>query len=412
MYVPEQAYNGLIFKQQKQQKIEANYQSILNNLLYDAEKDKLKGPICIGDKDVYALSDIEGYNIDFLDFLNKLGLVEYTTDRSKAQAGWKSCSSLKKDGVSYDKGFPELRVATVPVYYKFNEEACRKFNDVIVLCGDYVRNSKNVSEGTVQILEELRSLLNFDEQGVGCGTEDKKKLFLIAGNHDIADYDPNVELPQHDLKRRVLDLGLYPQLLLVNGEGKRLLFQHTNFPYLANDNFIVNKKIDPGKAIELLKNNNPWDKRMLSDDGFFNLRYIAKQGDLTPQYYGCNDTLHESPLQREIYSDFGIGYDAKFVGHDTEFYGCSMRPCDRGDVYNVNIGNRNEPSFVCWRSNQKQQQLQYNVQPNYKKIGGKIYIRNNYMRNNYDAIQDKEWKKYLYNLRHNQLLTTNPPKYY
>ena len=68
MYVPGQAYNGLIFKQQKQQKIDANYQSILNNLLYDAEKDKLKGPICIGDKDVYALSDIEGYNIDFLDF--------------------------------------------------------------------------------------------------------------------------------------------------------------------------------------------------------------------------------------------------------------------------------------------------------------------------------------------------------
>jgi len=150
----------------KNSKIDQNYASIYNDLLFDeGQNPPQKEPINIGNKDVHALSDIEGHNIDFLDFLKRLGLVEYQTNEPADLNGWRSCLSLKKG--EDPKEFL--------VYYKFNEKACRNFQDVIVLCGDYVRNSRNVSEGTVKILEELRSLLNFDKQGVGCGTEDKKK---------------------------------------------------------------------------------------------------------------------------------------------------------------------------------------------------------------------------------------------
>lgn len=407
------------YQQQKNALIDKNYWSVYQYLLPDEGNPPLvNGPIYIGNKDVYALSDIEGYNIEFLKFLNKLGLVEYQESQPADLNGWKRCSSLKKVGVSYANGVPKPLAATVTVHYKFNEEACKKFKDVIVLCGDYVRNGPDVSEGTVKILTELRSLLNFDEQGVGCGTEDKKKLFLIAGNHDIADY-MDVELPQRELKKQVLQLSLYPQLLLVNSDRKRLLFQHTNFPYREQKNYIVNKQIDPQKASKFLENSYTFvaDPQytskipMLGDDGFFNLRYIAKQGDLTPKYYGIQDTYYSESLPRELYSDLGIGYDAKFIGHDTVFYGCSMRPDGKGDVYNVNIANQNDPHFVCWRSNRKTSLPLSNVQQNYNKTG------NIYMRKNYYAIQnqqdkDRLYKKNLYNLRRNQLQKENLPKYY
>ena len=391
--------------------IARNYKEIYRILLHYEENISFKQPIYIGNKHVYALSDIEGYNIAFLYFLKMLGLVEYQEFKPNNPDGWNKCLSLKK-GYSTHNEFP--------VYYKFNEEACRKFNDVIVLCGDYVRNSRNVSEGTVRILEELRHFLN-----VGKGAEEKKGLFLLAGNHDIADYSPEKRnYFSHgdnpiDLKARVLNLGLYPQLLLINGDGKRLLFQHTNFPYREQKNYIVNKQIDPQKASKFLENSYTFvaDPQytskipMLGDDGFFNLRYIAKQGDLTPKYYGIQDTYYSESLPRELYSDLGIGYDAKFIGHDTVFYGCSMRPDGKGDVYNVNIANQNDPHFVCWRSNRKTSLPLSNVQQNYNKTG------NIYMRKNYYAIQnqqdkDRLYKKNLYNLRRNQLQKENLPKYY
>ncbi len=332
----------------KNRKINENYKSIYRDLLPDEGKEvECKKAINIGNKDVHALSDIEGHNIDFLDFLKRLGLVEYQTNEPADLNGWKSCWSLKKD-----KGSEEF-----PVYYKFNKKACGNFQDVIVLCGDYVRNSRNVSEGTVKILEELRSLLNFDKQGVGCGTEDKKKLFLLAGNHDIADYAPEIRSgdTQHDLKAKVLKLGLYPQLMLVNGDGKKLLFQHTNFPYREERNYIVNKKIDPNKAIELLNDNNACNKPILLGDGFFNLRYIMPEGAQQPQYQDING---KKQLKREVYSDFGKGYDAKFVGHDSKFQGISYRQGHGGNIYNVNIGNRNNPNYLVYRSNKKMKIIQ------------------------------------------------------
>lgn len=379
---------------EKKKIISKNYASIYYNLLPDeGPNPPARQPIEIGNKDVYALSDIEGYNIDFLEMLRKLGLVEYKFDCPNENCieetkccefdKWRHIRSLTKDNGKAD------------VYYKFNEEKCRNFNDVIVLCGDYVRSDRDVSEGTVRILEELHGLLN------GGKTEENKGLYLLAGNHDIANYDPVVEGAQRDLKTKVLNLGLYPQLLLQNGDGKKLLFQHTNFPYLEYGNFIVNKKIDLSRAIELLENNYPWDKRMLWGNGFFHLRYQAPKGAKQPNYYTCG-TKHDPNsklLRREIYSDFGIGYDAKFIGHDAIFYGCSMRPDGRGDVYNVNICNQNKPSFVCWRSNQKQRPLQSNVQANYNNMGN-IYM-------NY-AIQNKEYKKNLYNLLYNKLLEAKP----
>ena len=108
-------------------------------------------------------------------------------------------------------------------------------------------------------------------------------------------------------------------------------------------------------------------------------------------------------MSRELYSDFGIGYDAKFIGHDADFYGCSMRPDGKGDVYNVHICNRNEPHFVCWRSSQKQPLPLSNVQLNYNNIG------NIYMRRNCDAIQDRKYKSDLYNLHRNNLQKENIP---
>lgn len=328
----------------KNEKINENYKSIYRDLLPDEGKEVgCKEAINIGNKDVYALSDIEGYNIDFLDFLKKLGLVEYTTEKQNNMDGWKQCQSLPSKN-PYDSN-------SITVYYKFNKEKCRNFGGVIVLCGDYVRNARDVSEGTVRILEELRLLLNFDEKGVGCGTEDKKKLFLLAGNHDVANYSPEKKNyfihgdNPIDLKTKVLQLGLYPQLLLVNGDGKKLLFQHTNFPYREKNNYIVNKKIDPFKAISLLNDKKAHDKHMLHEDGFFNLRYKIPEGALKPQYQDVNSS---KTLKREIYSDYGIGYNAKIIGHDSNFAGIGYRQGQGGNIYNVNICNRNEPHyFVC-----------------------------------------------------------------
>lgn len=157
----------------------------------------------------------------------------------------------------------------MPVYYHFHEKACQKFNDVIVLCGDYVRNSRRTSEGVLQILKELNDRVNNGR------TEEHKGLYLLAGNHDVANYSPEkINYFIHgdnpiDLKAKVLQLGLYPQLMLVNGDGKKLLFQHTNFPYREKNNYIVNKKIDPDKAISLLNDEKAHDKPMLHKDVFF-----------------------------------------------------------------------------------------------------------------------------------------------
>lgn len=66
----------------KNGKINENYASVYNDLLPDEGKEvECKEAINIGNKDIYALSDIEGYNIDFLDFLKKLGLVEYQLNK-------------------------------------------------------------------------------------------------------------------------------------------------------------------------------------------------------------------------------------------------------------------------------------------------------------------------------------------
>ena len=180
----------------------------------------------------------------------------------------------------------------------------------------------------------------------------RKKLFLVAGNHDIATYSPEMAYYfSHgdnpiDLKTRVLQLGLYPQLMLVNGDGKKLLFQHTNFPYREKNNYIVNKKIDPKKAEKLLESdlNSVKELPIFDDNGFFHLRYIAKQGDLTPKYYGIQDTCYEDPLPRELYSDLGMGYDAKFIGHDSTFNG-SVKRKNGGSIYNVHACNHNKQHY-------------------------------------------------------------------
>ena len=77
-----------------------------------------------------------------------------------------------------------------------------------------------------------------------------------------------------------MNLGLYPQLLLVNGDNNKFVFQHTNFPYKERDNYIVNKKIDANKAYNLLESNIQLDRpTLVQDNGFFNLRYVANKDD-------------------------------------------------------------------------------------------------------------------------------------
>ncbi len=307
-------------QQIKQVIIENNYTSVHKRLLPDEGVRICKQPFQIGDKDVHALSDIEGYNIEFLKFLKQLGLVEYQESRPANLNGWKKCLSLKK-------GFVENN--EFPVYYKFNEEACKKFNDVIVLCGDYVRNTRNTSEGVVNILEELNNRLNNGRK------EEHKRLYLIAGNHDIYDFLEE-ERSQHDLKRRILNLGLYPQLLLVNGDNNKFVFQHTNFPYKERDNYIVNKKIDANKAYNLLESNIQFDRpTLVQDNGFFNLRYVANKDD----GFDYQDLNGNQQQNREIYSDGGLGYDVKVVGHDTNFAGRGLRP-NGGIILNVNLNNK------------------------------------------------------------------------
>ncbi|MBR1428816.1 MAG: metallophosphoesterase [Rickettsiales bacterium] len=389
MHGQPQAYNNLI-KQLKQynitekdiiiknRKIAQNYANIYWNLLPDEGDTALaKQPINIGNKDVYALSDIEGYNIDFLDFLKKLGLVEYQEKKPSPLNGWKCCWSCTQEGNE------------VPVYYRFNERACQKFNDVIVLCGDYVRNSRRTSAGVVHILQELNYRLNNGKQ------EKNKGLYLLAGNHDIANYAPEdynyFSLGDNpiDLKAKVLQLGLYPQLLLVNGDGKRLLFQHTNFPYREKNNYIVNKKIDPNKAIKLLNDKKAYDKPILRGDGFFNLRYIMPDAAQNPKYYDINC---QQELPGLIYSDFGIGYDAKFIGHDGEFGGIANRDNGRGNVYNVNLNNKNEQKFEKWSCVKKEFNEQMkNTVNNLRKYYTKIITLEG-------KNMDEEQKKIAFNL--------------
>ena len=325
-------------QQIKQGIIENNYTSVYNRLLPEEGIITCKPPFQIGDKDVHALSDIEGYNIEFLKFLKELGLVEYSEQQPANTNGWKNCLSLKK-------GFGENN--EYPVYYKFNEEACRKFNDVIVLCGDYVRNQRNVSNGVVQILEELNDKLNNGRK------EEYKRLYLIAGNHDIYDFFEE-ERSQHDLKRRILNLGLYPQLLLVNGDGNKFVFQHTNFPYKERDNYIVNKKIDANKAYNLLESNIQLGRpTLVQDNGFFNLRYVAnKDSGFDYQDLNCNQQQN-----REIYSDGGLGYDVKVVGHDTNFAEPGLRP-NGGIILNVNLNNKNQKPWRTLVCNKKSLNLQ------------------------------------------------------
>ena len=122
MHAPGQTNN-----QQKQALIDKNYWSVYEDLLPDeGETVSVKQTIDIGNKDVYALSDIEGYNIDFLEMLSKLGLVEYKFDCPNENCieetkccefdKWRHIRSLTKDNGKAD------------VYYKFNEEKCRKTN--------------------------------------------------------------------------------------------------------------------------------------------------------------------------------------------------------------------------------------------------------------------------------------------
>ncbi|MBQ7537168.1 MAG: metallophosphoesterase [Rickettsiales bacterium] len=327
-------------QQIKQGIIENNYTSVYNRLLPDEgqiNEATRKPPFQIGDKDVHALSDIEGYNIEFLKFLKQLGLVEYQEFTPANLNGWKKCLSLKK-------GFGEND--EFPVYYKFNEEACRKFNDVIVLCGDYVRNTRNTSEGVVNILEELNDRLNSGRK------EEHKRLYLIAGNHDIYDFREE-ERSQHDLKRRILNLGLYPQLLLVNGDNNKFVFQHTNFPYKERDNYIVNKKIDANKAYNLLESNIQLGRpTLVQDNGFFNLRYVVKNNDQF-DYQDVNGNQQD----REIYSDGGLGYDVKVIGHDTNFAGRGLRQND-SIILNVNLNNWEQKPWKTIYCNRKSLNLQ------------------------------------------------------
>ena len=324
---------------EKERLIQKNYWSIYQELLpSEGPEIPCKQPFYIDNKHVYALSDIEGYNIDFLEMLRQAGLVEYyvgkkpTNEKCIKQTTckdfnkWRQCSSYKirSDGKTY---------LFNNVYYKFNEKACGKFNDVIVLCGDYVRNERCVSEGTVRILEELRYLLN-----VGKGTEEKKGLFLLAGNHDICNYSEN-EWSMLDLKKRVLDLGLYPQLLLVNGDGKKLLFQHTNFPYIEG-NDIVNKKIDPKRGEKYLKNSKLYN---LGRDSFFEVRYTSDLQKKSAHFSTMGNMYKREGelLENDIYSDHGNGYNAKFIGHDEHCSG-AVKESGGGMIYNVHVlgGNR------------------------------------------------------------------------
>lgn len=78
---------------------------------------------------------------------------------------------------------------------------------------------------------------------------------------------------------------------------------------------------------------------------FFNLRYVQIEGNQQPQYQDING---KQELKREVYSDRGIGYDAKIIGHDGNFEGIVDRQRQGGNIYNINICNRSEPHyFVC-----------------------------------------------------------------
>ena len=81
---------------------------------------------------------------------------------------------------------------------------------------------------------------------------------------------------------------------------------------------------------------------MYEVNGFFHLRYQAPEGAQQPNYYACGDEYdpHPKPLQREIYSDSGVGYDAKFVGHDGGFSG-AVKESGGGMIYNVHISGNN-----------------------------------------------------------------------
>lgn len=322
-------YDDQQYKKNRENLVLNYYLAIYKELLPDEKKTSVqcKEPFNIGYKNVYALSDIEGNNLNFLDFLQKLGLVQYRTNKPPTNnKEWIECYTKEDHGI---------------VWYKFNETACRAFKNVIVLCGDCIGHEDLIrSKGTVEILKKLNQLLNNN----GKAEDGNKRLFLVAGNHDIFDHG---ETSLNPLKEEVFNLGLYPQLMLMNGYGQRLLFQHTNFPYIEKQNIIRNKTININKAKIILKKSfeKPNSSILFNNDGYFLLRCkIKSDGPHYTPTTGPGQLAVE--LDRNIYSDHGIGYDKKFVGHDPQQTNMYNRLNGLGDVVNCHIANKN-PQLVC-----------------------------------------------------------------
>ena len=327
--------------------VRETYDQLANKFLKENEKDTIKGPIDIGDKKIYAISDMEGDNGKLFELLEHIQVIE-------------ECKSDECDGELIlsgdDKGEKK--------YYKLNYDGIKEFkkNGILVLVGDFV--TKRESCGVSTSLLNLISKLNF---GLNPKNPDasKQSMFLVLGNHDVKCYEGeggtdeegyylnnglNNGLINDDyykavnrryLKEYLIDnLNPYLQVVVKNKKNQHVVFQHTGFPYKGENNKIMNKVVDPEKTKKYLNKtyqgrnidkvigedwSNKFKKRgskyIDSLQGFFDVRIRCDEnrkawfGDIGSKGKKKSDVTKKILAENNSYDDKGVGYDIKVIGH-------------------------------------------------------------------------------------------------
>lgn len=327
--------------------VRETYDQLADTFLKEKEKDKIKGPIDIGDKKIYAISDMEGDNGKLFELLEHIQVIE-------------ECKSDECDGELILSGDDKVEKK----YYKLNYDGIKEFkkNGILVLVGDFV--TKRESCGVSTSLLNLISKLNF---GLNPKNPDasKQSMFLVLGNHDVKSYEGEGGTDEEGyylnngfsnglnnddyykaVNRRYLkeylinNLNPYLQVVVKNKKNQHVVFQHTGFPYKGENNKIMNKVVDPEKTKKYLNKtyqgkhidkvigegwNNKFKKHeskyIDSLTGFFDVRIQCDEngkawfGDIGSKGKKKSNVTEKGLAENNSYDDKGVGYDIKVIGH-------------------------------------------------------------------------------------------------
>ena len=330
--------------------VRETYDQLADTFLKEKEKDKIKGPIDIGDKKIYAISDMEGDNGKLFELLEHIQVIE-------------ECNSDECDGeliLSENEKTKEQK----KVYYKLDYNGIKEFkkNGILVLVGDFVtkRESCKVSTSLLNLISKLNFGLNPKNPDAS-----KQSMFLVLGNHDVKSYEGEGGTDEEGyylnngfsnglnndnyykavnrryLKEYLIDnLNPYLQVVVKNKKNQNVVFQHTGFPYKGENNKIMNKVVDPEKTKKYLNKtyqgrnidkvigedwSNKFKKRgskyIDSLQGFFDVRIRCDEnrkawfGDIGSKGKEKSKVKKSELAENNSYDDKGVGYDIKVIGH-------------------------------------------------------------------------------------------------